>query len=168
MCPFNVGNSCCLKSLRSYLYFVSPDPSLNPSAQPVVPAAPALEAPGSTRPASGPTSGELSAAEVLRIAKLARLEVPEDQVDEYRKRLTAVFDYVSTLTALDVSGVTPLTTPAIEFSQLRKDVTGIVPADSALPSHTLSHTPYHLPTSILTDMAPASEGPFVRVPKVVE
>ncbi len=113
---------------------------------------------------SPPAPGVLSAADVLHIAKLARLEVPSDHVDEYRERLSTVVGYVSSLTAIDVSGVAPLTAPPVEFSRLRSDIPRTDPNESA-PVHA---SPSMLATSVLAAMAPATQGPFVRVPKVIE
>jgi aspartyl-tRNA(Asn)/glutamyl-tRNA(Gln) amidotransferase subunit C len=92
----------------------------------------------------------MSADEVRKVARLARLEIPERNVEEYRERLGAVLAYAECLGHLDLEGVEPLAQVCEEAMCLRADEPG--------PT---------LPTEALMRMAPASMPPFVRIPKVL-
>ena len=48
---------------------------------------------------------KLTAAQVRHIAKLARLEISEDEVEKYAKELTAILGYVDQLSEVDTSAV---------------------------------------------------------------
>lgn len=47
----------------------------------------------------------LSKEEVIKIAKLARIELTEAEVEKFQKDLSTVLDYVEELKKVDVSGV---------------------------------------------------------------
>ena len=44
-------------------------------------------------------------AEVARIAELARLEIPDDELERTARELSAVLDFVATLERLDLDGL---------------------------------------------------------------
>ena len=92
----------------------------------------------------------LSAADVQRIARLARLSLADAQVEAERTRLAAVLGYMERLRELDLTGIEPLASPLDAPAALRADEPG--------PT---------LPTSALMAMAPETVEPFVRVPKVI-
>lgn len=92
----------------------------------------------------------LSADEVCKVARLARLEIPPGRVEEHRQRLGAVLAYAECLGQLDLEGVEPLAQVCEEGMCLRADEPG--------PT---------LPNEALMRMAPASMPPFVRIPKVL-
>ena len=92
----------------------------------------------------------LSGDDVRKVARLSRLAIPEDKLEEYRTRLGAVLAYAECLGRLDLEGVEPLAQVCEEAMCLRADEPG--------PT---------LPTEALMRMAPASMPPFVRVPKVL-
>lgn len=52
---------------------------------------------------------ELTREDVLKLARLARLQLTDDEVETYRKELSSVLDYVAQLDAVDVKGLTPTT-----------------------------------------------------------
>lgn len=91
----------------------------------------------------------LTTADVARVAQLARLEVPADQLQHYQRHLAAVLGYMNTLRSLELSGVEPMSHPGELVNRLQADEPG--PA---------------LSTATLMAMAPESMEPFVRVPKV--
>ena len=95
--------------------------------------------------------GGLTEAEVRKVAKLSRLELTDAEVADSAERLAAVLGYVDRLGELDVEGVEPMAHPSDDSNRLDDDI----PREG-------------LPTSVLTEMAPASEGDFVRVPKVID
>lgn len=49
----------------------------------------------------------LSADQIRHIAKLARLQISDDEVERYAKELSAILDYVGTLQEVDTKGVEP-------------------------------------------------------------
>ena len=49
--------------------------------------------------------------DVLHVAALARLEIPEDEVDAVRDQLGAILEAVGKVSELDLAGVEPMTHP---------------------------------------------------------
>ena len=75
----------------------------------------------------------LTRDDVRKIAHLARLELTEEEVDLYQKRLTAVLDYVATLDELDLEGIPPTTHAVAQVNILRDDqITVKMPQTEAL------------------------------------
>ncbi len=62
----------------------------------------------------------ISREEVARIAELARLEIPEDQVERLAGQLSQVLDFAATLHQLDLQGCEP-TVFAPADAPLRED-----------------------------------------------
>ena len=117
-------------------------------------------------PASGPSSAPdptenpenrpLSGDDVRRIAKLARLELTDAQVAQYQPQLSAVLGYMDQLRAIDTTGVEPMTHPPFPGGR-----TNALDDDAPrTPDDTLT-------TRAFLDIAPATMGQFVRVPKVL-
>ena len=93
----------------------------------------------------------LSAEEVRRIARLARLEISDAEAEEYRASLSAVVGYMSRLRDVDLSGVEPLAHIGDTHTRLDEDV----------PSSSLSN-------DALMKLAPDRWEGFVKVPKVLD
>lgn len=93
----------------------------------------------------------LSIDEVRRIAALARLELSPEEERLFQGQLSAVLDYVAQLRELDVSGVEPMTHALAEPVPLREDE--IRP--SLAPGEAVA-------------AAPAHEGTFFKVPRIIE
>ena len=93
----------------------------------------------------------LDAAAVRRIAKLARIRLEEPEVETLRNELNAILGYVEQLAEVDVEGVAPLSGGALVAPRARDDVV----------------TDGEIAEAILAN-APAREGQFFAVPKVVE
>jgi aspartyl-tRNA(Asn)/glutamyl-tRNA(Gln) amidotransferase subunit C len=89
--------------------------------------------------------------EVLRVAELARLEIPADGIERVRKELSAVLEFVETLKRLDLEGCEP-TTFAPADGKLREDVTD---GRRLTPAEALAGAPEH-------------EDTFFLVPPIVE
>jgi aspartyl-tRNA(Asn)/glutamyl-tRNA(Gln) amidotransferase subunit C len=53
----------------------------------------------------------ISREDVLHVAKLARLEIPEDQIEAVRAELGAILEAVGKVSELDLSGVEPTSHP---------------------------------------------------------
>ena len=88
---------------------------------------------------------------VTHVAKLARLELSEADLDRYGTQLGAILDYIAQLEKLDVAGLEPLAHPAESADVFRDDVPRpSIPHDAALAN------------------APERTPDFFVVPKVVE
>lgn len=94
----------------------------------------------------------LSAEQVRKVAKLARLALSDAQVEDYRGKLGAVLGYMERLRSLDLSKVEPLTHPLETVNRLEADE----------PGGTLSNEAF-------MKIAPAGGAmpPFLKVPKVL-
>jgi aspartyl-tRNA(Asn)/glutamyl-tRNA(Gln) amidotransferase subunit C len=93
----------------------------------------------------------LSAGDVNKVARLARLEISDEQAQLYQGQLGGVLSYIERLRELDLTGVEPLTHISGGTNRLDDDVPG--------PT---------LPMNALMQMAPDSLPPFVKVPKVID
>ena len=93
----------------------------------------------------------LSREEVLRIAELARLEIPADQLERLAGQLSQVLDFAATLHQLDLSGCEP---------------TVFAPADAPLRADEPDHRRLSPETALAA--APEAEGGFFLVPPIVE
>ncbi len=93
----------------------------------------------------------VDAATVRRIAHLARIAVAEEEVEHLRGEINAILAFVEQLSEVDVAGVEPMTSVTPMKMKVRADVV----------------TTGGDPDSILRN-APAREGDFFVVPKVVE
>jgi len=92
----------------------------------------------------------LSAADIERLAKLARLEVPESQVREVQRDLTKILELFEQLKHVDTSGVEPLV-HAIEIS------------DVLAPDHVVES----LRVDQALQNAPTHDESFFKVPPVL-
>lgn len=52
---------------------------------------------------------QLSRDDVLKLARLARLALTDEEIDEFRSEMEKVLDYVAMLQDVDVSGLQPTT-----------------------------------------------------------
>jgi aspartyl-tRNA(Asn)/glutamyl-tRNA(Gln) amidotransferase subunit C len=59
--------------------------------------------------------------DVLHVARLARLEIPEDEVDRVRDELGAILDAVGKVAELDLSDVEPTSHPLAVVNVWRED-----------------------------------------------
>jgi aspartyl-tRNA(Asn)/glutamyl-tRNA(Gln) amidotransferase subunit C len=50
---------------------------------------------------------KLSRDDILKLAQLARLELTEEEVEEYAEEISEILQYVEQLTAVDVTGLEP-------------------------------------------------------------
>ncbi|MBW3668252.1 MAG: Asp-tRNA(Asn)/Glu-tRNA(Gln) amidotransferase subunit GatC, partial [Actinobacteria bacterium] len=63
----------------------------------------------------------LTPADVAHVAKLARLDVTEEEVDLFAEQLAAVLDHATDVAALDTAGVPPTAHPLPLKNVLRPD-----------------------------------------------
>ncbi len=88
---------------------------------------------------------------VSKVARLARIAVPEERLEPMAKELNTILAWIEQLNEVDVEGVEPMTTPVAMELPLREDVV----TDGNIRDQVLAN-------------APRSEDGFFVVPKVVE
>jgi aspartyl-tRNA(Asn)/glutamyl-tRNA(Gln) amidotransferase subunit C len=91
----------------------------------------------------------LSADDVRKVADLARLEIPEAEVEVMARQLSAIVDYINQLQQVNTDGVEPLN-HALDLHDVFRDD---VPGESLSPNEALAN-------------APARKDDFYRVPAV--
>ena len=91
-------------------------------------------------------------SEVQKVARLARLALSDEELQQSRERLTAVLDYVQLLNEVDTSGVEPLLHPVPLENVFRDDspVASLSP-DAALGNACRSDGRFFLVPQILAD-----------------
>ena len=90
-------------------------------------------------------------ATVKRVAKLARIAVPEDELPKLAENLSGILDFMEQLNEVDVEGVEPMTSVTPMRLPRREDV--VTDGDQQ--------------QKVLANAPDAREG-FFAVPKVVE
>jgi aspartyl-tRNA(Asn)/glutamyl-tRNA(Gln) amidotransferase subunit C len=93
----------------------------------------------------------LDPATVRRIARLARIRVPEDQVAPLQAQLNTILGWIEQLNEVDIEGVEPLTGASHMAMRMRDDTV----TDGGQAERILAN-------------APERAGLFFTVPKVVE
>jgi len=89
--------------------------------------------------------------DVLHIARLARLELSDPELETMRAQLDSILTYIDRLKALDVTGVEP-TSHAVPLVNVMRD-------DEVVPCFA--------PAEMLRN-APDRVGEFFRVPRILE
>jgi aspartyl-tRNA(Asn)/glutamyl-tRNA(Gln) amidotransferase subunit C len=64
----------------------------------------------------------LDAADVTKIAHLARLAITEQDIPEYARNLSDILSLVEQMSAVDTAGVSPMAHPMDAAQRLRPDV----------------------------------------------
>ena len=93
----------------------------------------------------------LTAADVHRIARLARIEIDAAQAEEVRAKLDAIFAMINELQAVDTTGVVPMAHAQDVMLPLRDD--------------RVTDNDRH---AIYQTLAPAVEDGLYLVPRVIE
>ena len=92
----------------------------------------------------------ISSDEVKKVAKLARLELNESEIEKHAKQLEKILDYIKQLEKINTNDIA-CTTRAIEVvNVLRKDEKNDYENSEAL-----------------LDLAPSRENKFFKVPKII-
>ena len=94
---------------------------------------------------------KITRAEVEHVARLARLELSEEEKERMTVQLDAILGYMDQLNALDASDVEPTAAVIPMVSVMREDVV----RPSLDPEAALAN-------------APDREGVFFRVPRIIE
>ncbi|GBF23274.1 aspartyl-tRNA(Asn)/glutamyl-tRNA(Gln) amidotransferase subunit C [Candidatus Gastranaerophilus sp. (ex Termes propinquus)] len=87
--------------------------------------------------------------DVEHVAKLARLELNEDEKEKFSKQLGDILKYVEQMKEVDTTGVEPMSS-ALDFSNVMRDDTVV----------------YENTREELMQNAPEREGDFFKVPKI--
>ena len=95
----------------------------------------------------------LTDADVKKVARLARLKLTEDEVSRFKGQLGNVLGHMADLAALDVSKVEPTAHALGLVNVLRADEPKTLTPEAR---------------EALFKNAPEREGPYVKVPKVIE
>ena len=69
-------------------------------------------------------AGRLTTDEVAHVARLARLELSDTELEEFTGQLAAVLDHAADVEALDLAGVEPTAHPYPLVNVWRDDVVG--------------------------------------------
>jgi aspartyl-tRNA(Asn)/glutamyl-tRNA(Gln) amidotransferase subunit C len=93
----------------------------------------------------------LDPAAVKRIARLARIAVPEEELPALARELSGILTWVEQLDEVDTANVAPMTSVVALTLPMRDDVV----TDGGVPEKVLAN-------------APDRAGSFFAVPKVVE
>ena len=96
--------------------------------------------------------------DVTYVAELASLELTEEERARMLKDLNSILGYIDRLNQLDTANVEPMAQVASRYG-VSQDGSGAMRPDELRPS---------LPHDIALCNAPASDGVFFKVPKVIE
>ncbi len=94
---------------------------------------------------------QLSNEDILKLARLARLGLTPEEVEEYKNELNAILGYVDSLAAVDVAGLEPT-------SQVT-GLTNVVRSDSVKD--------YGYETSDLLKNVPSVENNLIKVKRMI-
>lgn len=94
---------------------------------------------------------EISRDDVAHLARLARIDIPDSELDHYASQLDAILHAVAKVSALDTGSVVPMSHPVPSVNVFRDDV----PGESLTASQALAG-------------APAVESDRFRVPRILD
>ena len=91
----------------------------------------------------------ISTDDVKHVAKLARLELTDEEIDKYSKQLDDILKYVEQMNEVDTTGIEPMPHAIPVYNVMREDV-----------------VKYEQTKQELMANAPYEEDGFFRVPKI--
>ena len=95
--------------------------------------------------------GRITKEEVLKLAKLSKLSLTDEEVDKYQKEFEALLEYIDQLQSVDTEGLEPT-----------NQVTGL---HSVMRSDEIKE---NVPKEQLLKNAPSTEGNLIKVRRVLE
>lgn len=95
----------------------------------------------------------LTPDDVRKVARLARLKLTEAELERFQGQLGHILEHMADLAALDTAAVAPTAHALGLVNVLRADVPAALSAEAR---------------EALFRNAPEREGPYVKVPKVIE
>ena len=93
---------------------------------------------------------KISSSDVRKVAQLARLELPDDQIELYTAQIEEILSYVDQLQEIDTKNVSPTTRAVEVVNAMREDLVDVKCAREDI-----------------LNQAPHREGDFFRVPKIL-
>tara|TARA_Y100001968_G_C19097374_1_gene590812 strand:- start:341 stop:628 length:288 start_codon:yes stop_codon:yes gene_type:complete len=93
---------------------------------------------------------KISLSDVRKVAKLARLELPEDQIETYTDQLEEILSYVNQLQEIETHNVPPTTRAVEVVNSMREDSVEV-----------------NCSREDILNLSPHREGDFFRVPKIL-
>ena len=93
---------------------------------------------------------KLTLDDVKHVAKLARLALPDEKLNQFSGQLAGILGYIDKMAQVDTTGVEPMAQPLPTHNVLRDDV----PTAPLRLDQTLQN-------------APDADPPFFKVPKVI-
>ena len=106
---------------------------------------------------------KITADDVRKVAKLARLDLPEDTIATYTGQLERILDYVDQLQAVETDGVLPTTRAVEVVNATREDIV----VDTDVRQELLDQAPQREGVAVVEDH-PEVVGPCVEAPEVVD
>ena len=95
-------------------------------------------------------SDKLSREEVLHVARLARIELTEEEIEKYQVQLQTLFNEVEKIKDVELKNDDKLIAPVEHTTELREDVEGVM-----------------LDPEEIMKYVPVSNGNFVEVPVMI-
>ncbi|MBW3041295.1 Asp-tRNA(Asn)/Glu-tRNA(Gln) amidotransferase subunit GatC [Prochlorococcus marinus] len=93
---------------------------------------------------------KISKSDVQKVAQLARLELPDDQIETYTSQLEEILSYVDQLQEIDTKNIPPTTRAVEVVNAMRDDLVEV-----------------NCSREDILNQAPQREGDFFRVPKIL-
>ena len=93
---------------------------------------------------------KITPSDVRKVAELARLNLPEDQIETYTVELEEILSYVEQLQEIDTNNIPP-TSRAVEVTNVMRE----------------DYVEVKCSREDILDQAPHREGDFFRVPKIL-
>ena len=93
---------------------------------------------------------KISSSDVRKVAQLARLDLPEDQIQTYTSQIEEILSYVDQLQEIDTKNVPPTTRAVEVVNSMREDLVEV-----------------KCSREDILNQAPNREGDFFRVPKIL-
>ena len=93
---------------------------------------------------------KISASDIRKVAQLARLELPENQIEIYTSQLEEILSYIDQLQEIDTQNIPPTTRAVEVVNAMREDI-----------------VEFNSSREELLNQAPQREGDFFRVPKIL-
>lgn len=97
---------------------------------------------------------KLSKADVLHVAKLAKLDLTDTEVDKYSKQLSSIVDYISELSEVDTKNTEPTSQTTGLENVFREDLVkpeNTLTQDQAISGTDKTHNGYFKVHAILTE-----------------
>ena len=93
---------------------------------------------------------KISSSDVRKVAQLARLELPEDQIETYTSQIEEILSYVEQLQEIDTQNIHPTTRAVEVVNEMREDL-----------------VEFNNSREEILNQAPHREGDYFRVPKIL-